>query len=192
MAQTPGEQQRASIERQREAIRKQAETLGLWRLPWSDGPPAAVATAACDPLADEVVSPLIESAAKTQQIDPKLVRAVIEQESGVRPCAVSPKGAQGLMQLMPETAGVLAVADPFDPKENIQGGTRYLKQLLEKYKGDLSRALAAYNAGPAATDQANGVPDIPETREYVEAILAKLGIKHTDPPHNPTPKPTEN
>lgn len=191
LAQTPGEQQRASVERQREAVRKQAETLGLWLLPWADGPPAAM-TAACDPLADDVVAPLIETAAKTQQMDPKLVRAVIEQESGVRPCAVSPKGAQGLMQLMPETAGQLAVADPFDPQENIQGGTRYLKQLLEKYKGDLGRALAAYNAGPGAVNQANGIPEIPETQEYVDAILTKLGIKHTDPPHNPTPKPTEN
>ena len=184
--QTPGEQQRAAIKSQREAVRKQAERLGLWLLPWSDGPPV------CDALADDVVAPLIETAAKAQALDPKLVRAVMEQESGLRPCSVSANGAQGLMQLMPETAKELAVGDPFDPKENIQGGTRYLKQLLEKYKGDLSQALAAYNAGPGTVGETKAVPDIAETRDYVDAILGKLGIKRTDPPRSPTPKPTGN
>jgi len=186
LAQTPGEQQRTATKIQREAVRKQAERLGLWLLPWSDGPPA------CDALADDVAAPLIEAAAKAQELDPKLVRAVMEQESGLRPCAVSAKGAQGLMQLMPETAKELAVGDPLDPKENIQGGTRYLKQLLDKYKGDLSQALAAYNAGPGTVGETKAVPEIPETRDYVDAILGKLGIKRTDPPRSPTPKPTEN
>jgi soluble lytic murein transglycosylase-like protein len=78
------------------------------------------------------------------------------------------------MQLMPETAGELSVKDPFDPKENIAAGARYLKQLLDKYKGDTRLALAAYNAGPNAVDAASGVPDIAETRDYVEAILKKI------------------
>ena len=106
-----------------------------------------------------------------------LLRAVIGQESAFHPCAVSSKGAQGLMQLMPEVASRLGVKDIFDPKQNVEAGAQYLKELLDKYKGDLSRALAAYNAGPAAVDQANGIPDIPETREYVESILGHLSAK---------------
>jgi soluble lytic murein transglycosylase-like protein len=81
------------------------------------------------------------------------------------------------MQLMPEVASRLGVKDIFDPKQNVEAGAQYLKELLDKYKGDLSRALAAYNAGPAAVDQANGIPDIPETREYVESILGHLSAK---------------
>jgi soluble lytic murein transglycosylase-like protein len=125
-------------------------------------------------MADEVVTPLIESAAKANELPAPLVRAVIEQESGLRPCAVSPKGAQGLMQIMPDTAGELELKDVFNPKENIAAGSKYLKQLLDKYKGDNKLALAAYNAGAAAVDAANGVPDIQETRDYVDAILKKI------------------
>ena len=141
---------------------------------------------------DAVAAPLIDGAAQQQGVDAKLLRAVIDQESGFRPCAVSTKGAQGLMQLMPATAEELKVDDPFDPKQSIDGGARYLKQLLDKYKGDIPQTLAAYNAGPGATDQAKGVPDIPETRAYVDAILQKLGIKRTDQPSIQTPKPIEN
>jgi soluble lytic murein transglycosylase-like protein len=143
-------------------------------------------------LADAVSAPLIDGAAQQQGVDTKLLRAVIDQESGFRPCAVSAKGAQGLMQLMPATAEELKVDDPFDPKQSIDAGAKYLKQLLDKYKGDIPQTLAAYNAGPGATDQAKGVPDIPETRAYVDAILQKLGIKRTDPPSIRTPKPIEN
>jgi soluble lytic murein transglycosylase-like protein len=121
-----------------------------------------------------VVTPLIESAAKANDLEVNLVRAVIEQESAYRPCAVSHKGAQGLMQLMPDTASELKVKDVFDPKENIVAGAKYLKQLLDKYKGDRKLALAAYNAGQGAVDAANGVPDIQETRDYVDGILKKI------------------
>ena len=166
---------RASIEKQRAAVRQQAQTAGATLIPWSPAPnPGAASEPPCDAIADAEVTPLIETAAKTNTLQVKLVRAVIEQESGFRPCAVSPKGAQGLMQLMPETAGELSVKDPFDPKENIAAGARYLKQLLDKYKGDTRLALAAYNAGPNAVDAASGVPDIAETRDYVEAILKKI------------------
>jgi soluble lytic murein transglycosylase-like protein len=165
------EKQRASIAAQQEAIRKQAQSAGAALMPWSSegavGPP-------CDPIAEDVAAPLIENAARANQLPAKLVHAVIEQESGFRPCAVSSKGAQGLMQLMPDTAGELHVQDVFDPRENIAAGARYLKQLLDKYKGDNKLALAAYNAGAAAVDAANGSPDIPETRDYVEAILKKI------------------
>jgi len=167
---------RASIEKQRASVRQQAQAAGARMIPWSPAaasPPDA-AEPPCDPIADTVVTPLIETAAKTNDLQIKLVRAVIEQESAFRPCAVSAKGAQGLMQLMPETAGELNVKDPFDPKENIAAGARYLKQLLDKFKGDTRLALAAYNAGPSAVDTANGIPDIPETRDYVAAILKKI------------------
>jgi len=169
-------QQRAAIAQQRASVRKQAENVSLWMLPWSDVSRAADPPL-CDPIADDVVTPMIESAAKAQNVEPKLIRAVVERESAFRPCAISEKGAQGLMQLMPETAQELQVQDPFDPRQNIQAGARYLKQLLDKYKGDLPHALAAYNAGPNLVDQAGGIPDIPETRDYVSAILGKLGIQ---------------
>jgi soluble lytic murein transglycosylase-like protein len=100
---------------------------------------------------------------------------VIKQESGFRPCAVSPVGAQGLMQLMPDTADQLRVADAFDPAQNVNGGAAYLKQLLTKYKGDIKLTLGAYNAGPKRTDDAGGVPNIPETQNYVASILADMG-----------------
>jgi soluble lytic murein transglycosylase-like protein len=184
---TAAELQRESIAKQKEAIRIQAKATGVWLLP---GVP--VLQAPCDPIDSVVVNPIIDSAAKAQQLDPALVRAVIEQESAFRPCAVSVKGAEGLMQLMPETAEELSVEDPFDPKQNIEGGAKYLKQLIDKYKGSLEQALGAYNAGPGTVDQAGKVPDIPETRDYVKAILDKLRPTRTDPPSIPMPKPIEN
>jgi hypothetical protein len=197
LAQSPADLQRAAMDKQRAAAQKQAESVGARLKPWGDtitevGPAFESEKPTCDPLADTVTTPLIDGAAQEQGVDTKLLRAVIDQESGFRPCAISAKGAQGLMQLMPGTAQELNVADPFDPKQSIDGGAKYLKQLLDKYKGDIPQALAAYNAGPTATDQAKGVPDIPETRSYVDAILQKLGIKRTDPPSIQAPKPIEN
>ena len=183
---TAAELQGAAIAQQRAAIRKQAENLGLWLMPLDGKPPAETAEPpGCDPLAENLINPLIEDAAKAQSLDPKLLRAMIGQESAFRPCAVSAKGAQGLMQLMPETAAELGVANPFDPKQNLDGGARYLEQLLEKYKGDLPQALGAYNAGPKKADESGGVPDLQETREYVDAILAKAGLKPADAPAKP-------
>jgi hypothetical protein len=122
---------RAAIAQQRAAIRKQAENLGLWLMPLDGKPPPETAEPPdCDPMDDKLVNPLIEDAAKQQSLDPKLLRAMIGQESAFRPCAVSAKGAQGLMQLMPETAAELGVADPFDPKQNLDGGARFLKDRL--------------------------------------------------------------
>ncbi len=196
-AQTPTEQLRAAMDKQRAAAQTQAQSVGARLRPWGDpitesGPAFESEKPSCDPLADAVSTPLIDGAAQQQGVDTKLLRAVIDQESGFRPCAVSTKGAQGLMQLMPATAEELNVGDPFDPKQSIDAGARYLKQLLDKYKGDIPQALAAYNAGPAATDQAKGVPEIPETQAYVDAILQKLGIKRTVPPSIQMPKPIEN
>jgi soluble lytic murein transglycosylase-like protein len=182
--------QQAAIAQQRESIRKQAASAAVWLVPWDPAP--AISEPPCDRIADPVVAPIIEDAAKAQQLEPKLLRAVIEQESGYHACAVSPKGAMGLMQLMPPTVDELKVSDPFDPKQSIDAGAKFLKQLLDRYKGDLPQALGAYNAGPATVDQAGGIPDIPETREYVDAILAKMGITRTVQPSSPKPKPTGN
>jgi len=195
---TPAEMQRAAMSLQQLSVRRQAESLGLWMQPGAPAPAAPAGAAdppACDPIAESVVAPLIENAAKAQNLETKVIRAVIEQESGFRPCALSSRGAQGLMQLMPDTAGELGVHDPFDPKENIEAGAKYLKQLLDKYKGDMARALGAYNAGPSVADQSAGVPEIPETKDYVDAILKKLGISGAASPNiaAPTaPKPIGN
>jgi soluble lytic murein transglycosylase-like protein len=173
-APTTGELMKAAIEKQRAAVRKQAQTAGATLIPWTPSPFSHTVEAPCDPLATDIVTPLIDNAAKASNLEANLVRAVIEQESAFRPCAVSNKGAQGLMQLMPDTASDLNVSDVFDPQQNIFGGAKYLKQLLDKYKGDNKLALAAYNAGPAAVDAANGIPDIVETRDYVDSILKKM------------------
>ncbi len=174
-APAPGDLMRAAIDKQRAAARKQAQSVGAWIPPWSaDMQVEEAQTPPCEPIAEAAVEPLIDDAAKAQDVQAKLLHAVIEQESAFRPCAISPKGAQGLMQLMPDTAEQLAVHDVFDPKENIEAGAKYLKQLLDKYKGDLKLALGAYNAGPTTVDQSGGIPDIAETRDYVDSILKKL------------------
>jgi hypothetical protein len=105
-------------------------------------------------------------------VEEALVRAVIRMESGGQTMAVSPKGAMGLMQLMPETAGMLGVDDPFDPVQNLEGGIKYLSQLSDKYQGDLVKALAAYNAGPGRVDSYGGVPPFAETQRYVKNVLS--------------------
>lgn len=105
------------------------------------------------------------------KVDPYLVKAVIRAESSFNHRAVSKKGALGLMQLMPETARQLGVPDPFNPQQNIDGGTRYLRQLLDTFNGDLRLSIAAYNAGPGAVKRAGGVPKFPETVEYVSRVL---------------------
>ena len=104
-------------------------------------------------------------------MEPELIDAVIRQESGYDPYAVSHKGAKGLMQLMPATAKRFGVKDVFDPAENVQGGVKYLRQLLDRYDGDRRLALAAYNAGEGAVDRFGGVPPYRETQDYVDRIV---------------------
>lgn len=127
----------------------------------------------CDPIPAAELDPLIDGAAKREDLQPELLRSVVRQESGFRPCALSPKGAMGLMQLMPDTAAQFGVKDPFDPKDNVAAGARLLKQLLTLYD-DLPMALGAYNAGPAKVDEAGGVPKIPETMNYIQKVLSLL------------------
>jgi soluble lytic murein transglycosylase-like protein len=112
-------------------------------------------------------------AARRHGLDPDLVQAVVAVESGFRPDALSPKGAQGLMQLMPRTARSLGVKDAFDPADNLDGGTRYLRALVTRYGGDVKHALAAYNAGEGAVARHGGVPPYPETLAYVRKVLQR-------------------
>ncbi len=115
--------------------------------------------------------PKVEEIATSHGLDPRLVDLVIRMESGYNPNAVSRRGARGIMQLMPGTAAMYGVADPFDPLENLRGGIRYLRDLLERFGHDLGLALAAYNAGPEAVERFGGVPPYEETRTYVASIL---------------------
>jgi len=115
--------------------------------------------------------PAVEEAARSHGLDPRLVDLVIRMESGYNPRAVSPKGARGVMQLMPMTANMYGAANVFDPLQNIRAGVRYLKDLFQRFNSDVSLALAAYNAGPEAVEKHGGVPPFDETRSYVRAIL---------------------
>ena len=123
------------------------------------------------PIPDADVGELIDRHAKLQGLDPKLVRAVVQAESGFNVAALSNKGAMGLMQLMPATAAELAVLNPWNAEENIRGGTTYLRGLLDLFQGQVELALAGYNAGPAAVERYGGVPPYAETRGYIERIL---------------------
>jgi Transglycosylase SLT domain len=114
---------------------------------------------------------MVAGAGERHQIDPDFINSVIRAESGFHSNAVSKKGAQGLMQLMPGTASQLGVADPFDPNSNVEGGTRYLRELLERYNFDPVKALAAYNAGSKRVDQYHGVPPYYETQAYIARII---------------------
>jgi len=168
-----------SLAAQRASIAKQvgdrsSESFFLLGPPsQSDLVPVLAPESDCEPLPASQLDPLIEGAARQQDLQPELLRSMIHQESGARPCAVSPKGAMGLMQLMPATAAQLGVKDPFNPGENLNAGAWFMKQLLNIYD-DLPLALGAYNAGSARVDQSGSVPDIPETQDYVTNILNRL------------------
>lgn len=122
---------------------------------------------------------VVNVASAAYHLDPDLVNSVIHAESGFNAHAVSPKGARGLMQLMPGTASQLGVNDSFDPQANVTGGSRYLRELLERYDFDLVKALAAYNAGPERVEQYRGVPPFRETRAYVARIVHEYNTKKT-------------
>lgn len=121
---------------------------------------------------DDRLDRIVREAAERHNVDPALVKAVITTESGWNPQAVSRKGAVGLMQLIPQTAQRFGVNNSFDPAQNVEGGTSYLRSLLDRYNGDLSKSLAAYNAGERAVDLSGGIPDYRETRSYVQKVTA--------------------
>lgn len=159
----------ASLAQQRDSVKKQIDTVGP--VPWT--PPVLPAAATCDPVPQSELAKMIAEASHRAGVDGGLVREVARQESGFRPCAISPKGAEGLMQLMPVTQVQFAVENPFDPKESLDAGSKLLKQLLDRYHGNLPLALSAYNAGAGCVDKAGGVPDIAETKNYVLSILTR-------------------
>ncbi len=142
----------------------------------ADTAPAVIETPK-SPVVTLGIDDLVNNASERSQLDPDLIASVIHAESGFNPNARSPKGAQGLMQLMPQTATHLGVTNAFDPGSNIDGGTRYLRELLEQYNFDIVKALAAYNAGPRRVDQYHGVPPYRETQAYVARIVRDFNRK---------------
>lgn len=141
---------------------------------------AVPATAAATPAAAKPqlsIHDAVTGSSQRYHLDPDLVNSVIRAESGFNPRAVSNKGAQGLMQLMPQTASNLGVSNAFDPQTNVDAGTRYLRELLERYNFDLIKALAAYNAGPQRVEQYGGVPPYRETHAYVRRIIRDFNQK---------------
>lgn len=161
-------------------------------------PPATVKPAAAaavlpgpERLTDQQLKPILAQAEKKFDIDEDLLASVIKQESGGHSHAVSRAGAQGLMQLMPQTASDLGVQNTFAPNQNIAGGTAYLDWLLKRYNNDLPKALAAYNAGPAAVDRWHGIPPYRETRAYVARVIHEYNRRYAqrqkNASHSPTP-----
>jgi len=153
----------------------QAELAAANAQPGAPGAEAGAAIGAID--APAMVPPaqidaLVNSNATTMQVDPALVKAIIANESGFNANATSKVGAQGLMQLMPETAAGLGVTNSYDPAQNVMGGTKYIKGLLDRFNGDVKLAVAAYNAGPNAVEKYGGVPPYAETQNYVQNVLA--------------------
>ena len=172
--------QLASIEKQRQSIHTQVgEKVATAKLAASPSgqfiePLQNVPQPDCPTIDSIKLDELVSSAGQKQSLDPSILKAMIKQESGFKPCAVSTKGAQGLMQLMPTTAHELHVNDPFDPAQNVHAGAAYLRQLLDRYNGDLRQALIGYNAGPGRADQGMDAILPIETQNYVASIFADL------------------
>ncbi|MBZ5667640.1 MAG: lytic transglycosylase domain-containing protein [Acidobacteriia bacterium] len=150
--------------------------------PTPPNPPTSASASSASPKAGRAkpalpLNQVVDSASAAYHLDPDLVNSVIRAESGFKTRAVSPKGARGLMQLMPGTASQLGVNDAFDPQANVTGGSKYLRELLERYNFDLVKALAAYNAGPQRVEQYQGVPPFRETRAYVARIVHEYNAK---------------
>ncbi len=139
--------------------------------------PVAAPPMALAPVAVLSLTDIVRESSRRNGLDPDLIHSVIAAESAGNPRAVSPKGAAGLMQLMPGTASLLNVTDVFDPTQNVEAGTKYLRRLLDQYGHDLGKALAAYNAGPGKVDAYNGVPPYRETRDYVGRVIRKFNAK---------------
>lgn len=186
-------QQQASVARQLSTTRPAPDSFFYASWPMGSAVPAippigvrsageGVANDQCAPIPPSELHDYVEEVSAREGVCPDLLRAVIQRESAFFPCAVSHKGAQGLMQIMPETGATLGLEDPFDPLNNIDAGARFLSQLLSRYSGDVSLALAAYNAGPTTVDRYEGLPPIPETVDYVSAIMSELAVTQLDDP----------
>lgn len=136
--------------------------------------------------------PILEEESRQRGLDPYLIESVVRQESGFNPLAVSPVGAQGLMQLMPDTAELVGVRDVFDPRQNVSGGTTYLAWQLQDFGGDLKMALAAYNAGPGAVRRWGGVPPYQETHDYIRHVMEdyRRKVQTESPPMSVGDSPT--
>ena len=155
----------------------------FFAVPWPSSTPLVVPNVqmmddSCQALAKPDVDQLIGEASKKHDVDVDLLRSVMRQESGFKPCAVSVAGAMGLMQIMPGTAEMLKLDDPFDPQKNVDAGASFLKMMLDRYQGNVTLALGAYNAGPGSVDKAGGVPPIPETMQYITNILGALPLAY--------------
>jgi soluble lytic murein transglycosylase-like protein len=168
----------SSVERQMASLQRHSKsdtTAGYFMPPPAERllPDLPVQSAPeCDILAPAEIDSLIDQASRQEGVAPDLIRGVMKQESAFRPCAISAKGALGLMQLMPQTAADFEVADPFNPSENVTAGARLLRRLLQHYDGNLALTLGAYNAGVRRVDADEAVPEIPETMDYVRRILS--------------------
>jgi soluble lytic murein transglycosylase-like protein len=144
-------------------------------VPQPPPPPAA-------PLTTSSFDPIIKKYANHYGLDPSLIKSIIATESGFNPKAVSPKGARGLMQLMPATAERLGVSNSFDPEQNIRGGVKHFRVLMDNFNNDLTLSLAAYNAGENLVQRLGRVPEIKETRNYIQSITKRLEKKDPEPP----------
>ncbi len=159
----------SALVRQALAARSSQSLIGGPALPSAPNPNAALNEPLMIPPAQ--IDGLVQSSAAAWQVDPALIKAIIANESGFNANAKSRTGAQGLMQLEPGTAAGLGVRDSYDPAQNISGGTRYIKGLLERFHGDMHLAVAAYNAGPGAVEKYGGVPPYAETQNYVGNVM---------------------
>lgn len=165
--------------RQRQLRDRSQATAGVTAAPAPRPAPVLHRTTHRRPPRNDGYDEMIHQVAVRYRVRPALVKAVVAAESNFDPGAISRAGAQGLMQLMPDTARQLGVQDPMRPEENLSGGVRYLREMLERY-GDLSHALAAYNAGPTAVDRYRGIPPYPETQAYVQRVLNYYRGYHGD------------
>jgi hypothetical protein len=162
-------------------------TTRVWDMKVSGQQPA-IATSETPKAKTDMFNPIIEKYARNYQLDPSLIHSIIATESDFNPKAVSPKGAQGLMQLMPSTAARLGVTNSFDPEQNIRGGVQHFRWLMDNFNNDLQLSLAAYNAGENLVQRLGRVPEIKETREYVKKVTAKYDKKqlNAQPPSQQT------